>query len=915
MGICRGLACATAAMLIFAATAVLSSKTVLSQQSSLGSVGGSVTGPNSSNVSGAEVALVHPQQAVLRTTATDSSGRFTFDKVPVGTYEIRVTHSGFDSQRASAQVKAGTTLDLKIALEIAPVTGEVTVTAETDQVQDKDRVPQSVNVIPDSAILQRSTALLAQIADEEVGIDLQRTSPTIGGMFVRGLTGNKVVVYVDGVRYTTSAMRGGINTFLDLNEPSSLSTVEVLRGPNSAQYGSDSIGGTIQLVSRTPQFGSAASEMHGEINTTFTSADLSCGGNALISYGTRRFGLLVNAASRRINTLRSGNQLDGHAAVTRFLGLPSNILGRRLTDTAFTQYGGLIHVGYALAADQQLILHYQRGQQDGGKRYDQTLGGDGGLIADLRNLMNDFFYGRYLKYGVGFFDNASVAFSYNAQREERVNQGGRGNPLAGITHQYERTQGFGINAFVDKHLARDHTLLVGTDLYSEIVKAPAFTVNPANNTSRLSRPRVPDGARYLLYGFYAQDLYEVIPGRLRLSSALRFNVASYRSRANNSPLVGGAFLWPDDSLKSSDFSERIGAVVTPGRGFSVAFNYSRGFRAPNITDLGTLGLTGDGFEADFNSAAALGGTVGTSAGGHAVSTGLAVTRQHSEVSNNFDLGLRYRHRRFSTNLTWFLIDINEAIVKQALILPLGSVGKFLGDQQIISQSSSGQVFVSLSSSPVLIRANLSDARIYGLEYMLDARPHPDWTFSGNFTYMHAQDRATGLAPNIESGTPAPTGFLRLRYEPRAKHYWIETYSTLARRQTRLSSLDLDDRRVGATRSRNNIRDFFRNGACVRGLVAAGADGRCGTGDETILIPTGETLAQVQNRVLGSANAAPLYPYLPGYGLINVRGGFRFREGSEISIDFENIADRNYRGMSWGVEGSGRSVSARYRYRF
>lgn len=154
----------------------------------------------------------------------------------------------------AAQVSSGKTADLEIILEVAPLSSQVTLTAETGQAQDKDRVPQAVNIISESAIQQRTTAVFAQVADEEVGLNLQRTSPTIAGIFVRGLTGNKVAVYVDGVRYTTAAMRGGINTFLDLNDSSNVRVVEVLRGPNGAQYGSDSIGGTIQLVSRKRAF-------------------------------------------------------------------------------------------------------------------------------------------------------------------------------------------------------------------------------------------------------------------------------------------------------------------------------------------------------------------------------------------------------------------------------------------------------------------------------------------------------------------------------------------------------------------------------------------------------------------------------------------------------------------------------------
>ena len=81
----------------------------------------------------------------------------------------------------------------------------------------------------------------------EAGVHLQRTSPTMAGIFVRGLTGNKVNIFVDGVRYSNGAQRGGVNTFLDLIEPEWLETIEVLRGPSSAQYGSDALGGSVQF--------------------------------------------------------------------------------------------------------------------------------------------------------------------------------------------------------------------------------------------------------------------------------------------------------------------------------------------------------------------------------------------------------------------------------------------------------------------------------------------------------------------------------------------------------------------------------------------------------------------------------------------------------------------------------------------
>ena len=59
----------------------------------------------------------------------------------------------------------------------------------------------------------------------------------------------------------------------------------------------------------------------------------------------------------------------------------------------------------------------------------------------------------------------------------------------------------------------------------------------------------------------------------------------------------------------------------------------------------------------------------------------------------------------------------------------------------------------------------------------------------------------------------------------------------------------------------------------------------------------------------------MFTAIPGYGLIIVRGGFRFNDQQEISIDFENILDKSHRNPGWGIDGPGRSITGRYKYRF
>ncbi|MEK6282101.1 MAG: TonB-dependent receptor [Acidobacteriota bacterium] len=897
-----------------------------SAQSSRGVVLGVVKDSSGAVVIRAEVSLANSQQVVLSRTKTDAQGRFQFTEIPSGSYVVLVSRPDFSVQRHVVQVTAGSIAELNVELQIDQLTENVTVTSEAGLVADAHNVSQPVNVISEREILERATEVVAQVVDEEPGVNLQRTSPSLSAVFVRGMTGRNVAVYVDGVRYTTSAQRGGVGTFFSLIEPSSLETVEVLRGPNSSQYGSDVLGGVVNFISRAPVYGGTDGEWHGNTNVFYSSVTTGFGGNTLVTYGTRRYGLLFNVNARRINRLRPANGIDFHSALTRYLGIASDFFGQRLPDTTFTQYGGIVRTNFNLNDTTQFLLSYTRNQQDGGRRYDQLLGGDGNLIADLRNLMNDLFYARLSKQKLGFLDNASFTFSYNGQREERINQGGQGNPLAAITNQRERTNVLGFNFHLDKQLGDRNTLLVGGDIYRDRITAPAFTTDPLSRTVTASRPRIPNGASYLSYGSFVQDVFTVVPDRLRVSGALRYSVASYKSRAADAPVVGGVPLFPDDSARFGAFSGRVGAVVNIGGGFDIAGKYTRGFRAPNTTDLSLLGLVGTGFEVDAGTAIGLGGFIGTTSGADAVSSGIPVTRLGPETTDSFDLSLRFSSKRFAAELTGFTNKLKDVYFDQALVLPPGAVGQFLGSERIVSQNANGLVFVAAATSPVLVRVNYDDARFNGVEFHSQAQLSKEFSANANFTYIRAHSLLNGLPPNVEGGIPPATGFISLRYQRgSSRRFFVEAYSTLAARQRRLSSLDLADRRTGAARSRANIQNFFRRGACVRGVTTPGSTG-CGSAGG-LLIPTGETLTQVQNRLLpigatingvtvvNNDTPVPLFDALPGYGLIGVRGGMRFGEHSDIFVDFENITDKSYRGISWGVDGGGRGVTLRYRYKF
>jgi hemoglobin/transferrin/lactoferrin receptor protein len=902
------------AVAVAAWMAALFATSLFAAPAATGPVRGVVRDPAGGAVRDASIVIASANGVLLRSAASGEDGRFEVTAVPAGRHEISVTAAGFRPWRSVVEVSPAP-VDVVVMLDIASHDERVTVSAARGLVGDVERQPQSLNVIDADRLWERTPTVFAQIVEGEPGLALQRTSPTMAGVFVRGLTGSKVNVYVDGVRYSTASARGGVNTFLSLVSPSFLERVEVLRGPASAQYGSDAIGGSVQVLTRPPVFGeSLGRRWRGEAGAWGGTADWSAGSQATVSYAGSRGGAIAGVSAQRVSTLRPGDGRDSHAAATRFLGIPSAVVsGDRVADSAFTQYGGFLRAQYATAPSSQLVGYYARSQQDGGRRTDQLLGGDGNLVADLRNLMLDFGYVRYSHLNAGWFDRVTATFSITSQREERVNQGGNGNANALVTHEYERTSVYGLQLDAGRRIGARQEITAGAEYGPERVTAPSFGFDPVTGTSAVRRGRVPDGATYQTAAAWIQ-YGAAVTSAMRLDASARYTDARYRADASDSPIVDGQPLWPDDRVSAGSVSFRTGATYALSPRWILAGNVARGFRAPHITDLGTLGLTGSGFEVAAPDVAGLGATIGSSAGIDAISTGLPVEQIAPETSLSFEGSLRFDGERVRASITGFVNTVYDAIARQALILPPGAVGATLGGQPIVAQTADGAVFVPLSPSPVLARANYGDARLRGIEAFFEWRLSTRWLVGATGTAIRASDLATGAPPNIEGGTPAPDLHVRVLYSI-SDRAWIEPSIDGASRQRRLSSLDLEDRRTGASRTRTSIRSFFTRGATVRGWVTGGADGVLGTADD-VLAATGETLAEVQDRVLGTGvTGAPLFTSVRPYLTVNVRAGMRIARALELGADFLNIGDANYRGISWGLDAPGRSFVLRVKRTF
>jgi outer membrane receptor protein involved in Fe transport len=697
-----------------------------------------------------------------------------------------------------------------------------------------------------------------------------------------------------------------------LIEPMFVDRVEIVRGPGSAQYGSDAMGGTINVVTRpvlvsAPAF--CAAPVHGSLATAFASADLSAGAGAQLAAGGKRWGTSFGLTWRRMQDLRPGGGLDSHSVVTRLLGLPSTVLGRRLQDTAYTQAGASARTFLRPTSDQVITATYLHGTQRGARRYDQLNGGIGNLISDFDPQTLAFGTLRYEKLATGLFDALSATVSYNGQRDGRRSQSVN-NSKAGlrstISDEANQTRVLGGQLLGTATPGGRHRVSFGADLYAERVSSQrwdhAFDTATGDFTKTTqSRARFPDGATYRTTAVFAQDSVDLWRGRLLLSLGGRYSGFRYSQTSEGNPLsAAGNPLVPRFATSFSDTTYDAGLVVNASETVALTARAARGFRAPNVNDFGAIGVSGLGFEISPDEGARLGARaarIGAETGASA-----AVRQLGPEVLWSYEAGLRVYRPRVSAAAAAFVTEVSHFIERRTVLLASGAVGSLIGGQPVVRQDASGAVYTSLSSNPVFVRANAGRVRTVGFDASLRVKATSSLTLSSNIAAVRATDLETDQPPAIENGVPPPTGWAGLRWDPANRPWWVEGYALFAWPQRRLSGNDLQQARIGAIRTRQEIVDFFNNGAVARGLVQNG-----------VLVATGETAAQVVARVLGADPSArvPLFTTHAGYVTLNLRGGWRVSPRSSIVVIAENLLDRNYRTMGSGIDGPGFNLQVRH----
>ena len=183
--------------------------------------------------------------AVKATTKTDKEGKYVLENVPAGRHTVLVHVEGFTDAVSVIDVAAGssTTADFKLAL--AALREQVTITAGGTE-QSTFEAFQTVTSLSSAAVRERSATSLGEVLDGEAGVSKRSFGVGSSRPVIRGFDGDRVLVLEDGARTgsigSQSADHGESADLLSADR------IEVVKGPGTLLYGSNAIGGVVNVI-------------------------------------------------------------------------------------------------------------------------------------------------------------------------------------------------------------------------------------------------------------------------------------------------------------------------------------------------------------------------------------------------------------------------------------------------------------------------------------------------------------------------------------------------------------------------------------------------------------------------------------------------------------------------------------------
>ncbi len=634
-------------------------------------------------------------------TVTDSSGHYEITNLPQSKITVQVTYLGYEAQTSIVDLSVQTICNFQLQQSITEI-NEVVITG-LSQAAEKNHTPIPVTIISHTELIQSSTTNIIAALSKQPGISQVTTGPAISKPEIRGLGYNRVVVIHDGIKQ--EGQQWGDEHGIEADE-FSVNKIEILKGPASLMYGSDAIAGVINLIS-TPSI--PANTIRGNVLANYQT------NNGQIAYSG-------NIAGNQNGFIWSG-RYSGKMAHDYQNAFDGFVYGSNYTEQSANALLGLNKKwGYAHLFASTYSL--DPGIIDG-ERNDSS----GAFVKPI--AVNDSTAGE-VAVNVADFHSYDVITPHQEIRHYKIVSD---NSLILGNGSLKTIIGFQQNnrkEFDDILLPEEYGLYfkLNTLTYAVHYLFPdKSNWQTAIGLNGMQQQSLNKGTEFLVpaYNLFDAGIFFTAKKsmeKLDLAGGIRFdsrwiNSADFYSPENNE-LLFRAF-----HSNFSAVSGSMGATYQFTENIYGKLNLSRGYRAPNIAEIGSNGVHEGTFRYE---------------------TGNPDLKAETSLQEDIAIGFDGTHISFEADL--FNNRINQFIFLQKLIAIGG------GDSIILSDGNAISAFKYVQG----------DANLAGGEFTIDIHPHPlDWLhFENSFSFvngiqLHAADSNKYL-PSI----PAPKFISELR---------------------------------------------------------------------------------------------------------------------------------------------------------
>ncbi len=436
----------------------------------------------------------------------------------------------------------------------------------------------------------------ADVLINDGNVFVQKSQQGGGSPVIRGFEASRVLLMVDGVRMNTAIFRAGhVQNILTVDNMI-LDHIEVLYGPSSTIYGSDALGGVVNMYTMNPKLsGQNKTVLSGSASTRYATANDEVRVNAIINAGGKEwasltsvtygeFGDMIQGDNRRNEYPDFGKQFT---VVQRF-GDKDSILTNpnpnEQISSGYKQIDVMQKFLYQPKDNIQHVLNLQFSNTNDIPRYDRLTDTSGGkpVYAEwyygpaVRNMGAYHFSASKIN---NFFSDIKSTISYQDVRESRIS---RKLNSSNKDFRWERVNAFG--ATIDlKHYGQKNELHVGAESYTNFVRSTAERKNITTGVPSRISTRYADGPTSMSWNaLYVQHTYKISP-TLTLNEGLRLNHVLLNAVFADTSLL--KFPFTKARQNNVALTGNLGLIYHNEKGTRIAAIVSSGFRSPNVDDL------------------------------------------------------------------------------------------------------------------------------------------------------------------------------------------------------------------------------------------------------------------------------------------------------------------------------------------